>query len=144
MGGAGGGWEGEGWAFLRAVQRELRPPRGAHRRGAEDARLRGAPLPPRHPRGEDCGPKRGLRLALRLRGGVREFWGVVVGRRRPLDSGGVGARGSIGTIGGGTGLFWFTPWLRSPEFLLFVHSLALLLHAFFGLLGTHVSFNHVG
>jgi hypothetical protein len=47
-----GGWEGGGWALLRAVQRHLRPSRGAHRRAAEDARLRGSTLPPRHTRGK--------------------------------------------------------------------------------------------
>lgn len=51
-----GGWE-EGrrrwwWELLRAVQRDVRPPRGAHRWEAEDARLRGAALPARHIRGE--------------------------------------------------------------------------------------------
>ena len=54
----GGEGDGVGWPLLRAVQRELRPSRSAHRRAAEDARLSGSTLPPRHTRGED--PVRGL------------------------------------------------------------------------------------
>lgn len=51
---AGGGWWGRGRRrdILRAVQRHLRPPRRGPRRGAQDARLRWAPLPARHARGD--------------------------------------------------------------------------------------------
>ena len=59
-GGGGGGAEAGGgrwWGrrrrdLLRAVQRHLRPPRGDPRWEAKDARLRGAPLPARHARGQ--------------------------------------------------------------------------------------------
>jgi hypothetical protein len=47
-----GGRQGRRRPLLRALQRYLRPPSSAHRRGAEDARFRGAALPARHARGE--------------------------------------------------------------------------------------------
>lgn len=56
--GRGGGSEASGWwgrrrrDLLRAVQRDLRPPRAHPWREAQDARLCGAPLPARHARGE--------------------------------------------------------------------------------------------